>query len=139
MAKNEALYFTGTLQQTGQSFTDSDGTNTKDLFAAGTEGANIYALWLSSTAPADATMYLSINDGATDFPIGLITVPTNTATDSVQGASGLLELVPIGLRQDHHGNYFLRLSANYKLRGALGSALGAGETITVLSDGELFS
>lgn len=133
MAQNETLFFTGKIKQKGTTISDSDGTSPIEIFDASIEGANIYGIWVTSNSTVDIPTSLWLNLEGTNRKLTSGIIPV----DSI-GINYFINLISIGIRQDHNGNNFLRISPSSKLFLTADTALNSGETLEVIVDRETF-
>lgn len=122
---------------TRTTFVNADGTNIKDICAAGTDGSYVYEIQVSGDITTTRDITLFANDGTNDIPIKLATVAITQGTviatpdplRLIQPATGFI----VGRLLDRDQNYYIPLPVGYKIRMRVNTAVTAGQTITVLT------
>lgn len=133
---NQIVAFTKGIGVRPVSFTNTDGTSAKQIFAPADPASRINFLAISSTAATQHYILLQLNNGTVVSPLGVITIPAGAGTNgSVAVVSGLNRGNLPWLQIDSDGNPFIDLNYNMNLEMALLSALSSGETITVTTSG----
>lgn len=97
MSGNVAPIFEAIPITTGTQFTDADTTTKKTICTAGANGARVDAISVCTddTSEVDLAIYRHI--GATDYYIGVVTVPAGSGYTSVAKVDGLSALVGANL------------------------------------------
>ncbi|WP_179415545.1 hypothetical protein HDF19_00015 [Mucilaginibacter sp. E4BP6] len=133
---NEIVAFTKGVGVRPVSFSSTDGTSAKQIYAPDDPASRINFLAISSTSATQQYLVLQINNGTTIAPLGTITVPSGSGTNgSVQIVSGLNRGNLPWIQIDSDGNPFIDLNLNMNIEMRLLSALASGETITVTTSG----
>lgn len=111
----------------GVQVTSADTTAKKTVATAGTNGALIEALWIQSNDTAAVNAQFYINDGATDFYIGVVAVPIGSGYTTVARVDAMATLSPL--------LGYLRLGPSYILKVACLATMTAAKTMDVLAMG----
>jgi hypothetical protein len=134
MAKTTSLYIPQTVKTPGVSLANADGTNWKDLYTAGADGALVKALSVTSTDTATQVVQYGIYDGSTVRVIGASPVVANAGTDGTAPSVDLMDLaMSPQLAIDSNGKGFLHLQGTYKLQVKSTVAVTAAKTIDVVA------
>ncbi len=139
MTKANEPPYTQKFDHGSQTFVNADGTTIKDIYDPGLEDVIVTSLSIVSddTAALNAALYL--NDGTTDYQVGLIPVPAGSGTDGTNPAiNGLSAAVLPFLSSDSASNPVLKIKSTWKLRAALSVAATTGKTVTVVATIEDF-
>ncbi|HWD89919.1 MAG TPA: hypothetical protein VG367_17425 [Mucilaginibacter sp.] len=135
---NEIVAFTKGVGVRPVSFTSTDGTTAKQVYAPADPASRINFMAISSTAATQHYILLQLHNSVSGdiAPLGVITVPSGAGTNgSVAIVSGLNRGNLPWLQIDSDGNPFIDLNLNMNLEMGLLSALSSGETITVTTSG----
>lgn len=82
--------FPDTIKTVGLDIENADGTTAQTLLTAGSNGARVNNISVISDDTSAVILDVYYNDGATDFRIGAITVPTLAGTDGSTPSVSLL-------------------------------------------------
>jgi hypothetical protein len=135
---NQIVAFTKAIGVRPVSFTSTDGTTAKQVYAPADPASRINFMALSSTAATQHYVLLQLHNTVSGdiAPLGVITVPAGAGTNgSVPVVSGLNRGNLPWLQIDSDGNPFIDLNLDMNLEMAMLSALSSGETITVTTSG----
>ena len=125
MTANLAPIFELTPQCTGQTFVNADSTNLKTVYTAGSEGSRIDGILVSSNDTSAMNLAFYINNGATDYYIGNVSIPIGSGYTTVVRVDALLTLKPAFQN-------FIALHHGYTLKANVVVAVTAAKTITVV-------
>src|SRR6476646_352883 len=92
MAANTTPIFVLTINNKGVTFVNADGTATKDIFVAGSNGSRVGAVSATTTDTSSNLVLLYAYDGATAYRVGEITVAAASGTDGSTASVNLLSL-----------------------------------------------
>lgn len=128
--------FTDIPNISGASFTDADGTNKKDIFTPGANGARVEAIVIVTTEIVVNDVLLFIYDGANDLPIGHIDVPVGSGTDGTVNAVDALNATNLPfIQKDVNGNSYINLKNGYKIKAAMLTAVASGKQLDISAIG----
>lgn len=114
----------------------ADTTTKLTLATAGANGSKIDAINISSTDTAARDLFLYVNDGSTDAPLGVMSIPANSGNTNALAAIDALNHAQIpGLAVDSNGNKCLILQATYTLKISSGATVTAAKAITATAFG----
>lgn len=132
MAKSTNLNFTQTIKLSSTTIVNSDSTNKKTLFTAGSNDSVVKSLHAVSDDSAAKVVNVYVNDGSTDIYIGAVNVPLNSGATGAIAAVDLLNgtLFP-NLPYDSNGKRVLPLPAGYVVKVSVQAAVTSAKTITV--------
>jgi len=126
---NRPIY-PGTIKNAGIDIENSDGTSLQVLLIAGTDGARINMISAVSDDTAEIIVDLYINDGASDFLIGSVTVPTLSGTDGSTPAISLLNATDLPYLGD---DLSLFLEGGNILKVAVQTAVTATKKVSLMA------
>lgn len=126
MAANTAAIFQKNVKTSSVSIVNSDSTNKKTLVTAGSEGALIDSVALTSTDTSDVILNVYINNGVTSFRIGQVKLLANAGTNGTVKAQNLFTTLDMPYLFTSKG---LPLGANQTLEIAANSAVTATKQI----------
>jgi len=127
MAANTSPIFELTPIAKGNTFTSADTTALKTIFTAGTFGSRVDQISIETDDTAAVNLAFYINDGATDFYIGVVNVPIGSGYTTVPLVDGVLTLGPtLG---------YIVVPAVYLLKANCVATMTAAKTTTVLALG----
>lgn len=115
----------------GVQFTSADTTAKKTVLTASTNGTRIDGILLSTNDTSDVNLSFYINNGTTDFYIGVVKVPAGSGYTTVVRVDGMLTLQPGNLKA-------LILPNTYILKAACVATMTAAKTTDVLAVGGNF-
>jgi hypothetical protein len=126
---NRPIY-PGTIKNAGLDIENADATGLQTLLTAGTDGSRINMISAVSDDTAEMIVDLYINDGATDFLIGSVTVPTLSGTDGSTPAVSLLNATDLPYLGD---DLSLFLEGGFLLKAAVQVAVTAAKKVTLVA------
>jgi hypothetical protein len=121
--------------QVPQTFANSDGTNVKTCYTAGTDDSNIKAIIVTSTDTSSKDIQFYLSDGTSNFILRRVTIPASSGNSTSALPVDCLSGIP-GLPFDAQGNRILQLRRGFQLRANLVSAASTGTQINVIAIGE---
>jgi len=139
---NQIVAFTKAITVVPTSFSSTDGTTAKQIFAPADPASRINFITISSSAASQNYMALQVNNSATGqiSQLGIITVPSGAGVNgSVSIVSGLNRGNLPWIQIDSDGNPFIDLNLGINLQMSMLTALNAGETITVTTSGGAYT
>lgn len=111
----------------GQQFAAADTTTKKTLQTGGTNGTRIDSIMCSTNDTAAVNLQFYINDGSTDFYIGVVNVPIGSGYTTVVRVDAIATLSPsLG---------YLVLPATYTFKVACLATMTAAKTTDVVAMG----
>ena len=132
MAANQVPIFQKAPKVSGITIVDTDTTTLKTSFTAGTEGALVDNVSVTSDDTSAVTLVISINDGTTDFLIGEVVVPIGAGTDGTTPAVNLFDANALPFLQEGGG---IPLNANFLLKVNAKATVTAAKTVTLVAFG----
>jgi hypothetical protein len=126
---NRPIY-PGTIKNSGLDIENADSTGLQTLLTAGTDGSRINMISAVSDDTAEMIVDLYINDGATDFLIGSVTVPTLSGTDGSTPAVSLLNATDLPYLGE---DLSLFLEGGFLLKAAVQVAVTAAKKVTLVA------
>lgn len=130
MPANNAPIFPNVIQNQAVSFVNADGTAEKTLVTGGTNGTRIDAISVTSDDTSNRDFRLSINNGATSYIVGEITVPLGAGTDGATKAKKVLNSADLPWL-DASGALFIK--AGWKLNINAKVAVTAAKTVAFVA------
>jgi hypothetical protein len=129
MAKSTSLNVTQNIKNPCVSILPADTTTLKTLYTAGANDAVVKAINISSTDTTARNVGLYINNGVSDFLIGVVNVPITAGdTGAVASVDVLASALIPSLPLDQNGKRVLPMQATYILKvGALVAVTAAKE------------
>ena len=97
---------------------------------AGTDGAIVQSITVTSDDTNAVDLQVFINDGTTSHLVGTVNIPTLAGTDGIEPNVNLLQSIN-GLQEDGS----LILEASFTLRVAALVTVTAAKTVTLVSQG----
>jgi hypothetical protein len=132
MAANISPIFVLTINNKGITFVNADGTSTKDLFVAGSNGSRVASIAATTTDTSNNIIHLYAYDGSTAYLVGEITVPLASGTDGTTAAVNLLSLAMCPwLNSDGS----ITLPTGWKLQASVNAAVTTAKTLTLVALG----
>lgn len=125
MAANTNPIFELTPINAGTQIVNADSTNLKTLLTAGTNGTRIDGILVCSNDTSTVNLAFYINNGATDFYIGNVTVTIGAGYTTVARIDAISTLAP-------SNQTFIQLTAGYILKCNAVVAITAAKTVTVM-------
>jgi len=122
----------GALGGQTQTFQNADGTTSKTIYTAGTNGSRVDIVSITSTDTVVQTMNVIINDGTADHVVGWVTIPITAGTDGVTKGVALLTSTNLPWLSVS-GSIFLKIG--YSLKLSMKTAVSSGKTIDVVCAG----
>lgn len=98
MAANTSPIFTLTPVNAGMQFTSADTTTKKSLYTAGANGGRIDAILVSTNDSAAVNLAFYLNDGVTDFYIGVVAIPSGSGYTTIVRMDALPLLAPTNIK-----------------------------------------
>jgi hypothetical protein len=127
MAQNTQAIFEMVLTAKGVSFASGDTTTKKTIQTGGANGTRIDEIFISTNDTADVNLAFYINDGATDYYIGNVYVPTGSGYTTEIRIDAIATLCPsLG---------YLVLPYNYILKANCVATMTAAKITTVVAIG----
>ena len=130
MATNKSPVFLSITKSPGLLIENSDGTAEQTLVTAGTDGAIIQSITVTSDDTNAVDLQLFVNDGTTSHLIGTTNIPTLAGTDGLAPNINLLTGIR-GLQADGS----LVLEASFTLRIAALVTVTSAKKVTLVSQG----
>ena len=124
MAANVSPIFALTPINKGTQFTISDTTAKKSVLVAGANGSLVEGIVISTNDTTAVDLAFYINDGTTDFYLGVVHVPIGSGYTSVARVDGLAVLTP------PDGPFVLQ--ATYTLKAACVATMTTAKTTDLL-------
>lgn len=113
------------VQTPGLQFTSADTTTKKTLYTAGSNGGRVDEIFLSSNDTSQVNLQFYINDGATDFYIGVVAIPIGSGYTTVVRVGAMVTLSPV--------LGYLALKAAYVLKCSCLSTMTGSKTLDVVA------
>jgi hypothetical protein len=136
MSGNTAPRFAANANIGTQTFVNADGTASKVVFTAGSNGSRLDALNIASTDTAAHDVQVLLNIGGSDVPIGTINVAIGAGNSSTVNSKNVLADPNLGLTiSDPYGNRVLELPAAATVKLAMAVAVTSGKTVSVTAMG----
>jgi hypothetical protein len=126
---NRPIY-PGTIKNAGLLIEPADTTTLQTLLTAGSEGSRINMISAVSDDTAEMIVDLYINDGAADFLIGSVAVPTLSGTDGSAPAVSLLNSTDLPYLGE---DLSLFLEAGNILKAAVQTTVTTDKTVTLVA------
>jgi hypothetical protein len=126
---NRPIY-PGTIKNAGLLIEPADTTTLQTLVTAGSDGARVNMISAVSDDTAEMIVDLYINDGADDFLIGSVTVPTLSGTDGSTPAVSLLNSTDLPYLGD---DLSLFLEGDFILKAAVQDTVTTDKTVTLVA------
>jgi hypothetical protein len=127
MAQNNQAIFELVPTVKGVSFALADTTTKKTIQTGGTNGTRIDEIFVSTNDTADVNLAFYINDGATDFYIGNVYIPTGSGYTTEIRIDAIATLCPsLG---------YLVLPNTYILKANCVASMTTGKITTVVAIG----
>jgi len=130
MATNKSPVFLDVIKSPGLEIENSDGTGEQTLVTAGTDGAIVQSVTVTSDDTSDRDLQVFVNDGVTSHLIGTVNIPTLAGTDGIVPNVNLLQTLN-GLQEDGS----LILQASHVLKIAALVAVTAAKKVVLVSQG----
>jgi hypothetical protein len=108
----------------------ADTTTAQDLVTAGTNGARINFISAVTDDTSDVDLIINYNDGATDHPIALVTVPAGSGTDGTNAAVSVLNAADMPFLGEDLSYY---LEAGDKITVAASATVTADKTVYLVA------
>jgi len=122
--------FPGSIKNAALDIENADGTTTQDLLTAGASGSRINNISVTSDDTAAVVLLFYYNDGATDYLIGSVNIPTLSGTDGSAPAVSVLNATDMPFLGDDLSYY---LMASDKIRVAAKTAVTTAKKITLVA------
>ena len=123
-----ALVSPSAIKNVGLDIENADGTTLQDLLTAGSVGARVDSIAITSDDTANMDVLLYLNNGTDDFLIGRIAVVAGSGTDGTNHTVKALNETELPFLKDDLSYY---LQATYKLRVAVVAAVTAAKKLTI--------
>lgn len=94
MAGNTSPIFSATPHVSGAQFTSADTTTKKTLLTAAANGTRIDGITVCTNDTAAAPLAFYINDGTTDYYLGVVPVPIGSGYTTISRVDALATLGP---------------------------------------------
>jgi len=132
MANTLPIFQSGPSNGTPQTILPADTTAEKTIYTAGSDGALVDSVFVTSDDTSDVVLNVFINNGTTSFLIGAVTIPTLSGTDGTAPTINLLNLASLPALQAGGG---LTLQPTHKLNVSAQSAVTTAKTVTITAAG----
>jgi len=127
MAAGTSPIFEAAVRDLGIQFTSADTTTKKSLGSIGSNGTRIDSIMVSTNDTTAVNLAFYINDGSTDFYIGVVNVPIGSGYTTVARVEAIATLAPI--------LGYLVLPTGYTLKAACVATMTAAKTTDVVAMG----
>lgn len=121
--------FPATVKNGVVSFVNSDGTNLKQVYAAGTNGSKVESLAAASSDTVAAVLQFTITVGGTDCIVGEASIPAGAGTDGLTKAVDVLSLSNLPWLRTDGNNRYLYLAKGSTLKAKAKTTVTAGKTV----------
>lgn len=128
MAGNTSPIFTAAPKVAGVQFTSTDTTTKKTLVSGGTNGTRIESVFCSTNDTAAVALNFYINDGTTDFYIGVVNLTAGAGYTTVTRVDALTSLGLSAFRA-------LFLPTGYSLKVDCNATMTSAKTTDVVAMG----
>jgi len=108
----------------------ADTTTAQDLVTAGTNGTRINFISAATDDTSDVDLIINYNDGVTDHPIALVTVPAGSGTDGTNAAVSVLNATDMPFLGEDLSYY---LEAGDKITVAASAAVTTDKTVYLVA------
>jgi hypothetical protein len=109
----------------GTQFTSADTTTKKTLATAGANGTRIDGILVSSNDTAAVNLQFYVNDGSTDFYLGVVAIPAGSGYTTIARVDAIATLAPANVRA-------LILKGTYVLKAAALATMTAAKVLDCL-------
>lgn len=116
---------------TGVQFAIGDTTTKKIILTAGTNGALVSGIFISTNDTAEVDLQFYIGDGTTDHYIGVVKVVAGSGYTTVARTDALLTLLPTYLRA-------IPLTGGYTLKAACLATMTTAKVTDVVALGGMY-
>ena len=130
MATNKSPVFISVTKSPCLLIENGDGTAEQVLFTAGTDGALVQSISVSSDDTNAVDVQLFVNDGSTSHLMGTVNIPTLAGTNGIEANVNLLTNIN-GLQEDGS----LILEASFSLRAAVLVTVTSAKKVTLVVQG----
>jgi hypothetical protein len=137
MATNKQPIFLNSVVSSNVEILNADGTGTKTIYTAGTDGGGITNLTATTTDTSDVIVVLSSNDGAQINVLGEVTVAAGAGTDGATAAVNLLDAVAMPGVFQNDGSYIMGSSETLLVNAK--SAVTAAKALSISAKGGSYS
>ncbi len=127
MAQNTSPIFELVVTCKGVQFTSADTTAKKSIQTGGANGTRIDSIWCSTNDTVTVNLAFYINDGSTDFYIGVVNLPIGSGYTTVARVDAMTILSPI--------LGYLVLPNTYILKANCVATMSGSKTTDVLAVG----
>ena len=127
MAANTTPIFEAAPIASGLQFTSADTTTKKNLRTGSTNGDRIDGIYCSTNDTAAVNLNFYINDGSTDFYIGVVNVPIGSGYTTVSRVDAMATLAPL--------LGYLALPSGYILKVSCLATMTAAKTTDIVAAG----
>jgi hypothetical protein len=124
--------FVATPKITPISILPADTTTKKTVCTAGSSGAKVVALLVTSTDSSNRVVQLYLTRSATDYLLGAYNIIALAGSDGATGTQNLLTIVA-GLPRDNDGQRYLFLESGDTLTVATTTTVTAAKEIDVFA------
>jgi hypothetical protein len=113
---------------------NADAQAQKTVYTAGASGSKVTSLVAQSTDTSARDVQISITNGGTSFPLGVVTVPIGAGNSGSVPAVNLLNAAELpGLALDSDGNPYIHLISGDTLTVSALTTVTAAKLITVIA------
>lgn len=136
MSLSNLPFFPQSVNTDKQTFLPADTTTVKAVSAAGTNGSKVSMLLAASsdTTARDIVLYVTIS--ATNYPIGIVSIPITAGTLDTAPTINLLNSSQLQLPLDANGNPYIYLGPGATLSAAAGTTVTTAKQITLVATRE---
>jgi hypothetical protein len=136
MAGTATPIFPQTMENWAVALTTTTATT---LVTGGTNGTKVESIMVASSDTTARDLVLSVNNGSTSFPIGIVSIPITAGTvDTVPSVAIFRSAQLPGLAIDANGNPYLYVASGWSLQVAVATAPTSGKQFTVFAQGGNF-
>lgn len=139
MAVSTSAIYIQTFGNPSKRLQNSDGTSLVSVYTAGANSGIVKGFFVTSTDTADVNLKVVVNDGTTDFLLGVVRIPAGSGTDgALPNVDVLGSPLLQGLPFDNKGKRCLPLKNGYVLKVGVLAAVTATKQVDVITATEEF-
>lgn len=139
MALSTSLYYTQSIANPCKRVQNSDGTSLVSVYTAGVNGGILKGLFVTSTDTADVNLKVVLNNGTTDFLLGVVRIPAGSGSDGALPNVDLLGSPLLqGLPFDNKGKRCLPVTGGYVIKVGALAAVTSGKQVDIVTAVEEF-
>lgn len=132
MAANTQPIFVASMNNKGVTFVNADGTTTKDVFVAGSNGSRVASVAATTTDTSANLVHIYLYDGTTAYQVGEVTVAAASGTD---GSTAAVNLLSLSMNPWLNSDGSITLPSGWKLQASVNAAVTSAKTLTLVSIG----